>query len=91
MVATITMDAAGRLVVPKALRERFGLIGGAFQLEVSDTPEGIVLRPKGEAVPVTRRPSGWVVFSSGEGETIDSVAEITRERDRRTEQLTESE
>ncbi len=46
------MDAAGRLVLPKPVRERCGLAGGPHQLEVSDTPDGIVLRPKGDPVPL---------------------------------------
>jgi bifunctional DNA-binding transcriptional regulator/antitoxin component of YhaV-PrlF toxin-antitoxin module len=85
------MDAAGRLVVPKALRERYGLVGGVYDLEASDTPEGIVLRPKGDTVPVVRRPSGWVVFTSGAEATVDSVAEIERERRRRHDSVTGAE
>jgi AbrB family looped-hinge helix DNA binding protein len=84
------MDASGRLVVPKALRERFGLLGGV-ELEVSDTPEGIILRPKGNTVPVVRRPSGWVVFASGPEEAVDPVAEIERERERRHQRVTDAE
>ena len=90
MITTITMDAAGRIVVPKAFRERYGLVGGVFELEASDSPEGIVLRPKGEAVPSVRRPSGWVVFTSGPDATVDPVAAIAEERRRRHDQIAET-
>jgi bifunctional DNA-binding transcriptional regulator/antitoxin component of YhaV-PrlF toxin-antitoxin module len=91
MNATITMDAAGRLVVPKAFRERYGLVNGVYELEASDSPEGIVLRPKGEAVPSIRRTSGWVVFTSGPDATVDPVDAITAGRRRRQDQITDTE
>ena len=81
------MDAAGRIVVPKALRERYGLVDGVYELEASDSPEGIVLRPKGEAVPSVRRPSGWIVFTSGPEATVDPVAAVTEERRRRQDHV----
>ena len=40
----LRIDKAGRLVVPKHLRERLGLSPGA-ELEVSDQPDGVLLRP----------------------------------------------
>lgn len=83
MVSTISMDAAGRLVVPKAIRERYGLVGGSHEMEITDTPDGIVLRPKGDMVPAVRDVSGWVVFQSGPEETVDPVAAIDAERHRR--------
>jgi len=47
---TIRMDKAGRVILPKAVRDRLGLQAGA-DLEIQETPEGIVLRP------ANRRPS----------------------------------
>lgn len=83
MTSTIPMDAAGRVVVPKAIRERYGLVGRSHEMEITDTPEGIVLRPKGDMVPAIRDTSGWVVFQSGEEETVDPVAAVDAERCRR--------
>jgi AbrB family looped-hinge helix DNA binding protein len=37
------MDKAGRITLPKAMRDRLGLRAGA-ELEIQDTPEGIVLK-----------------------------------------------
>lgn len=52
-----TMDAAGRIVVPKALREAFGLkpgqalevrLGdGRFEIEIAPTPMKLARRGKG--------------------------------------------
>jgi AbrB family looped-hinge helix DNA binding protein len=84
------MDAAGRVVIPKALRERYGLVGGTYELEASDSPEGIILRPKGELVPSVRRPSGWVVFTSGPEALVDPVAAIDEERRRRHNSIAET-
>lgn len=39
----VKVDEQGRLVIPKALRERRGLTG---EVEVLETDEGVVLRPK---------------------------------------------
>jgi AbrB family looped-hinge helix DNA binding protein len=93
MAITIIMDRAGRLVVPRAVRERFGLTGGeSHEMELVEAPDGIVLRPVGADVPVTRDASGWVVFHSDTDgvatESIDPVAVVEAERERRTRQVT---
>jgi AbrB family looped-hinge helix DNA binding protein len=40
----ITIDAAGRVVIPQALRRRLGLQGGS-KLEIEEVDGAIVLRP----------------------------------------------
>jgi len=40
---SITIDAAGRLVIPKAIREEFNLVAGS-ELEISTEGCGIVLK-----------------------------------------------
>jgi AbrB family looped-hinge helix DNA binding protein len=47
---TLKMDKAGRVILPKPVRDRLGLHGGS-DLEIQETPEGIVLKP------ADRRPS----------------------------------
>ncbi len=85
------MDKAGRIVLPRAIRERLGLSGPA-QLELVDAPDGVVLRPVGPDVPVTRDPSGWVVFHSDTADpaspAVDPVAAVDAERNRRTRRTT---
>jgi AbrB family looped-hinge helix DNA binding protein len=88
MSVTIPMDRAGRVVLPKAVRERFGLAGVAHELEVVENPEGILLRPVGADVPVTRDASGWVVFhSETDGAPPDPVALVDEERTRRIREI----
>lgn len=51
-----TIDGAGRLVVPKAIRDRLGLVGGSEleiterdgRIEVEPAPSAIRLVPKGD-------------------------------------------
>ena len=87
MAITVNMDKAGRVVLPRVIRERLGLTGAA-QLELVDSPDGVVLRPVGTEVPFSRDASGWVVFHSESAETeqesMDPVAAIDAERGRRT-------
>jgi AbrB family looped-hinge helix DNA binding protein len=47
---TLRIDKAGRIVVPKSIRDRLGLGPGAG-LELSESPAGLLLKP------VRRRPS----------------------------------
>ena len=46
----LKIDKAGRIVVPKPVRERFGLKAGR-NLEMQETTEGLLLKP------VAQRPS----------------------------------
>ncbi|WP_322749754.1 MULTISPECIES: AbrB/MazE/SpoVT family DNA-binding domain-containing protein [unclassified Frankia] len=58
-----TIDVAGRLVVPKALRERMGLKPGT-QIEVEERNGELTLRPVGpRAVAVER--DGRTVLTTG--------------------------
>ena len=90
MTYTIGMDSAGRLVLPKRIRERYGLADGRHEIDVLDTPDGILLRPRAEFVKVERTAGGWMVFQSAEtdGESIDPVAAIQSERERRHRDVT---
>lgn len=87
MIKTVKMDDSGRVVLPQAIRERYGLVEGSYRLEIRESPEGIVLRPKPEEIPAERHSSGWVVFRSAGGETIDPVRSVDEERERRHEQV----
>ena len=47
---TLKVDKAGRVILPKPLRDRLGLHAGS-DLEIQEIPEGVVLKP------ASRRPS----------------------------------
>ena len=41
---TLRIDKAGRVILPKPVRDRFGLREGT-ELELLETPDGVVLKP----------------------------------------------
>ena len=41
---TLKIDRAGRVILPKPVRDRLGLRAGS-DLEIQETPEGVVLKP----------------------------------------------
>lgn len=87
MANTVKMDKAGRVVIPRMVRERFGLTDGSYDLELSESAEGIVLRPVAEEIPMERHVSGWVVFHSSDEEAVDPNRTIDEERERRHRQI----
>ncbi len=83
----ITIDGAGRLVVPKRFRDRFHLVAGA-KLEIEADADGIRLRPGGSGLGSLRREGGLLVHS-GEGRIadVDLAAFIRGQREARSLQL----
>ena len=85
MNATINMDKAGRIVLPKPVRDELQLSpGDALELEVSE--DRIVLRPARTGR--MRKVKGVWVFDSGGGRMDASVSrktldKIRREREKR--------
>ena len=83
MSTFVKMDRVGRVVIPRRMREKYGLVDGTFRLEAVESVEGIILRPSLETVPVERHASGWMVFGSSEEETVDPTAAVEEARERR--------
>jgi AbrB family looped-hinge helix DNA binding protein len=87
MRATVTIDKAGRLVLPKAMRDALHLKPGS-SLEVEQRDDEVVLRPpQPEAeliykngVPVLRR-------RGGEPITMSTVEMVERDRENRIQTL----
>ncbi len=83
--STLSMDAAGRVVLPKALRERYRLRSGSrFELITRDGH--IELHPL-ELSPALTRERGWWVHQGvpeGERELLDA---LERDREDRLEDL----
>ena len=57
----VTIDGAGRIVIPKAVRDRFGLHKDS-RLEVEETADGLVLKPMEQESGLIRR-NGRLVFT----------------------------
>lgn len=64
MDARITIDKAGRVILPKPLRDELQLLPGDT-LELQSSGERIVLRPLRPALPVAKEKGVWV-FRTGQ-------------------------
>jgi len=56
---TLKIDKAGRVILPKPIRDRFGLRAGS-DLEVKETPEGVLLKPADRRPSLIKKGSFWV-------------------------------
>jgi AbrB family looped-hinge helix DNA binding protein len=56
---TLKIDGAGRVVLPKPVRDRLGLRAGS-EFEIEETPEGVVLRPVDRHPSLVRKGRFWV-------------------------------
>lgn len=82
-IVHLTMDKAGRVVIPKPLREQLHLEPGDT-LEVESVGEQITLRPARGTGPLTKEQGVWV-FHSGQpleaSVTDEMLRRIREERD----------
>ncbi|MBV9762352.1 MAG: AbrB/MazE/SpoVT family DNA-binding domain-containing protein [Acidobacteriaceae bacterium] len=83
MNTRLTMDKAGRVVIPKPLREQLHLEPGDA-LEMESAGEQITLRPVRGTGPLTKEHGVWV-FHSGQpllaSATEEMLQQIREERD----------
>ena len=56
---TLKIDKAGRVILPKPVRDRLGLRAGS-DLEIQETHEGVLLRPAERKPSLVRKGSFWV-------------------------------
>jgi len=85
MITTLTIDKAGRIVLPKPVRDELQLSPGD-SLEVESSEERVVLRPVHGHGRVYKKQGVWV-FDSGEPLESDvvnkTIRRVREERDRR--------
>jgi AbrB family looped-hinge helix DNA binding protein len=75
----LTIDKAGRIVVPKPLRERLGLKPGT-ELEVFDEPGGMLLRRVEEVPALVKLDGLWVHRGTAQpGANWDRLLQEVRE------------
>ncbi len=80
-VMITAIDRAGRIVVPKSLRERFNLVAGT-ELEIEARGEFLQLSRTG-AEPALVKKKGILVHHGGDRVNLDVAAFIRAERDSR--------
>jgi AbrB family looped-hinge helix DNA binding protein len=77
----ISIDGAGRILVPKTLRERFNLVGGT-ETDIEADPNGLHLRVHG-GEPSLSHKQRVVVHQGSEKSNIDITDLICNERESR--------
>ena len=80
-----TIDKFGRIVIPKELRDLFGLKPGST-LKVDSSTEEITLKPVSEEPPLARK-KGVLVITAEINESRDIVTLIEDGRNERIEQI----
>jgi len=85
MNTRLTIDSAGRVVLPKPLRDELDL-GPGDSLDLESTGEKITLRPVRASAPLTKERGVWV-FRTGQplsaAVTDDMLRTVRQERDQR--------
>jgi AbrB family looped-hinge helix DNA binding protein len=83
----VSMDGAGRVVLPKPLREQFNLHAGS-QLEIIPGADGMELKPV-ETKPSLVKVNGWWVHQGvmQGGATTDPVQVVEQSREERINSL----
>lgn len=62
-----TVDGAGRVVVPKAYRDRLGLLPGQ-EIQLEETAVGLLLTPVVDGARIIETPEGPVIAPAGENQ-----------------------
>ena len=83
MTTTLTLDKAGRVVLPKPVRDEMQLRAGD-SLELENSEDRIVLRPKRGVSGLHKKQGIWV-FSTGEPISAEATDETLRQMRRERE------
>lgn len=85
MVTTLTIDKAGRIVLPKPVREELQLSAGD-SLEVESSEEQVILRPVRGNGRIYKKHGVWVMHAGAplSEEVVEkTIRQIRREREER--------
>ena len=81
MKSTVTIDKAGRMVLPQGVRKQFGLhTGSALDLRV--TADAIVLYPAEKKVALSKEHGLYVHEGQPESSLLNAVESARNDRDR---------
>ena len=78
---TTTIDTAGRLVIPKRLRDAFNL-GPGVEIDIETHADGLHLRPAGQGTRLVSK-SGFLVHAGSGTVDLDVPGFIKRQREGR--------
>jgi len=81
----IRIDRAGRIVLPKPVRDRFGLKAGA-DLELQESAEGLLLRPVSKH-PSLARAGRFLIHTGKAPAGFDILRAIDEDREERIKKL----
>ena len=83
-VVEVSVDEAGRILIPAALQDRLGLSPGMTLVVEKGDDSGVLLRPQSESPILVDKGGVWVVRA----EPLDDLTDIVeRERERRVSEL----
>jgi AbrB family looped-hinge helix DNA binding protein len=82
---TLKMDKAGRVILPKPVRDRLGLREGS-DIEIEETPEGLMLKPI-ETRPSMIKKDGLWVHTGKVPPGFDVVQAIREDREDRIRKI----
>lgn len=82
----VTIDKAGRVLVPKPVRDRFGLDSNG-KLDLVETPEGIFLKPEDGRSNLSRDKDGWLVISGEPTANVDWARLVEADREERMNKI----
>jgi len=77
----ITIDRAGRIVIPKRMRERYHMYPGTV-LEIESADEGVLIKASGEEASLIHK-EGILVHHGSETVDIDTGEFVSRVREKR--------
>lgn len=82
----VRIDSAGRIVVPKKVRERLGLKRNS-ELELEESAEGITLKPVRQESALVRDKYGWLVHTGKPIGRIDWDRLVEEDREARIREI----
>jgi len=82
----VRIDSAGRIIVPKKVRERLGLRRDS-KLELEESPEAITLKPVRRESPLVNDRRGHLVFTGKPIGVIDWDGLIEEDREARIRKI----
>jgi AbrB family looped-hinge helix DNA binding protein len=82
----IRIDSAGRIIVPKKVRERLGLKQNS-ELQLEENADGITLTPVRQESAWVRDKHGWLVFTGTLAGNVDWDHLVEEDREARIREI----